>query len=506
MRMIPASGQTRALLRLRWRMVREPASRFGLALLGGAAAGLLIGAVITGAGFSEAGDRSFGVALVMPSLLLGFAVSAVLSPLAAGGGNQLFPPEQLAAYPLRPTTQFRSSLILVPLNLAWLVQVIALSGATAFITGPGQRLLLALLVTGSYIVFATVAGQAAAWWIVGVRQSRLGRLAVLAAATVLIIVGSLVIITDRVTEVLDASPTTIVVRASAAAYAGDLTEWLPLVLGHVVLTLVAYRLGVRACSWMMRRPSSVSQSSDARVLRRRTPALTDLGEMLAVDRANVWRSTSLRRGLYVLGILPGLVAAIAGVRWVDLALLPALAAAGAGMLFGVNAFCLDSSGALWLASLPSPPRHTFLVRAATVLEVGLFTVALAAGAGSLRAQGTASLASVLATLCCAASAVVWVTATCMRLSISRPHRADLRGPRDTPAPPGAMAVYSARLAAGTTMLGLAFVLAARLGDPVLPLIVTTAVLLMSVRSLIRSRRMWEDPGIRARVVATVSSG
>ena len=69
-----------------------------------------------------------------------------------------------------------------------------------------------------------------------------------------------------------------------------------------------------------------------------------------------------------------------------------------------------------------------------------------------------------------------------------------------------MAVYSARLAAGTTCLGLAFVLTARLGDPVLPLILTTAILLLSVRSLIRSGRMGRTPGSRARVVATVSSG
>ena len=172
---------------------------------------------------------------------------------------------------------------------------------------------------------------------------------------------------------------------------------------------------------------------------------TQLGEMLAVDRANVWRSTSLRRGLYVLGFLPGLVAALVGIRWVDLPLLPALVAAGAGMLFGVNAFCLDASGALWLASLPATPRSTFLVRTITVLEVALVTVAIAVLAGSLRAEGTTAL---LATVSCAVSALIWVTATCMRLSITRPHRAELRDARDTPAPPGAMAVYSVRLAVG----------------------------------------------------------
>ena len=110
----------------------------------------------------------------MPSLLLGFALSAVISPLAAGGGNQLFPPEHLAAYPIRPSTHFRSSLLLTPINLAWMLQVVALVAATAFVLGSGPRLLLALAVTGTYIAFVTVAGQATAWWIVGVRQSRAG--------------------------------------------------------------------------------------------------------------------------------------------------------------------------------------------------------------------------------------------------------------------------------------------------------------------------------------------
>ena len=154
------SGQTRTLLSLRWTMLREPRSRLGLALLAGCAVGLLVGAILVGARLSDAGDRSFGIALVMPSLLLGFALSAVVSPLAAGGGNQLFPPEQLAAFPIRPSTHFRSSLLLTPINLAWLLQVVALAGATAFVTGPGPRLVLALVVIGSYVAFVTVAGQA----------------------------------------------------------------------------------------------------------------------------------------------------------------------------------------------------------------------------------------------------------------------------------------------------------------------------------------------------------
>ena len=208
----------------------------------------------------------------------------------------------------------------------------------------------------------------------------------------------------------------------------------------------------------------------------------------------------------MLGFLPGLVAALVGVRWVDLPLLPALVAAGAGMLFGVNAFCLDASGALWLASLPATPRSTFLVRTTTVLEVAVVTVAIAVLAGSLRAEGGAEPTLLLATVSCAVSALIWVTATCMRLSITRPHRAELRDARDTPAPPGAMAVYSVRLALGTTGIGMAFLLVARLNDPVLAVLLTVCIGLWSARSLMISGRLWEDAGIRSRVVATVSAG
>ena len=500
------SGQTRTLLGLRWTMVRNPRSRVGLALLAGAAVGLVTGVTLVGAHVADASDLSFAVALVMPSMLLGFALSAVISPLAAGGGNQLFPPEQLAAYPIRPSTHFRSSLLLMPINLAWLLQVVALSGATAFVVGPGLRLLLALAVIGTYIALVTVAGQAAAWWIVGIHQRRAGRAALIAIAAALMIGTAALLASNRAIDVLDRSPTTLVVTAMTNASGGELQGWLPHLVALVLATWFVYLTGVRACAWTLRTPSVASGAHSARTVRRRPRALTLLGEMLAVDRANVWRSTSLRRGLYVLGLLPGAVAALVGVRWVDLPLLPALVAAGAGMLFGVNAFCLDSSGALWMASLPASPKATFLVRTMTVSEVGLATVAIATVAGSLRATGSIDPAVVLATVGCAVAALSWVTATCMRLSINRPHRAELRDSRDTPAPPGAMAVYSVKLAAGTTGIGMAFLLAARLGDPVLVALLVISIVLWSARSLIGSGHMWADPVIRSRVVATVSTG
>ena len=67
------------------------------------------------------------------------ALLAVLAPLVAGGGNELFPTEQLAAYPITARTQYLASLVLTPLNLAWTTQLVALVGLTAYVSGPSAQ-------------------------------------------------------------------------------------------------------------------------------------------------------------------------------------------------------------------------------------------------------------------------------------------------------------------------------------------------------------------------------
>ncbi len=83
------------------------------------------------------GETAFDLSLLGPTLYLAFAALAVLAPLSAGGGNELYPAEQLAAYPVRPRTWFGASLLLAPLNLAWATQVVALAAVTSLVTaGP----------------------------------------------------------------------------------------------------------------------------------------------------------------------------------------------------------------------------------------------------------------------------------------------------------------------------------------------------------------------------------
>ncbi len=90
--------------------------------------------------------------------------------------------------------------------------------------------------------------------------------------------------------------------------------------------------------------------------RRRAPARVGRSrELVAVDRASVWRAPALRRGAVVLALLPGLLAAGAQLPWSSLVgAARAWSRPAPALLFGVNAFCLDGPGALWLASLPRP--------------------------------------------------------------------------------------------------------------------------------------------------------
>ncbi len=91
--------------------------------------------------------------------------------------------------------------------------------------------------------------------------------------------------------------------------------------------------------------------------------------MLRVDRAGIWSSVPLRRGLMVLAVLPGLVALAGGLEWEMLTIMPGLVASGGALLFGVNAWCLDGRGALWRDSMPVDPRLVFTSRVVVLVEV-----------------------------------------------------------------------------------------------------------------------------------------
>ena len=498
------TSQLGPLLALRWRMVRSPRARRGFLALGVTTPLLALLAAAAGR-IAPDGARS-EVTLLAPTALIPMAVLAVLAPLVAGGGNELFPDDHLAAYPVSSRTLYAASLVLTPLNLAWVTQVIGLVGLAAFIAERGELVVLPVLTFLAYVVLVTVAGQAAGWWLTGVRQHRAGRVITWAAAAALGLGGVLMVSTGRLGVVLDNTPTTPVIVGALNGSEGNWRPWILTTGVLLALSVLAYLVGARACDWALRQPGDATRRSETLRVTFRHRGGSARAQLLATDRASVWRSPSLRRGLLVLGILPGLVAAAAGLDWTSLVLLPALVAAGAGLLFGVNVFCLDGSGAVWLASNPGAAATLFWCKAQVVAEGGLVAIAATVAAGSLRADRAPTAGEAAAILACAATTLLLVLATCMRLSVDRPHRADLRGPRDTPAPPGAMAAYSVRLAVSATLTGMLFSALSGLSDWRWAAALALPLGLLSLRRLLSSARKWSDPAVRSRVVATVASG
>ncbi|HWG93913.1 MAG TPA: hypothetical protein VNU66_06800 [Mycobacteriales bacterium] len=492
-----------ALLALRWQMLRSSGARLGVVLGALALLYLLRGVVLSGP-LLEAAVLATAVELA-PGAFLGFGVLALIAPLTAGGGHHVVPPDHLVAFPVRSSTHFVGGLLLAPVNLVWAVQLLALVGLTSYLT-LGGSLLLGGLTTLAFVLALTTGGQAVAWLVVGARQSRTGR-RVVGGVTAAVVGGALAVLHGgALGAVLDLAPTRPVVRAVIAGGEGDLAAWWPATAVLAVVAAVAFALGARACGWALRRPSDALALRGSAPVRRRTSHVSPLRALIAVDRASVWRAPALRRGGLVLLLLPGLVAAGLRVPWESLIVLPGLVAAGAGLLFGINAFALDASGSVWLASQPVAPRLVLLSKAIVLAETVLAAVLVAGLAAASRATDAPSAAQLTAVVGSGLACAAVVVASCLRSSMRRPHKAELHGPRDAVAPPGALAAASVRLAVPCAVVGMVVATASHTGVVWYPLLVASPVVLAAGLSVARSVRRWDEPVLRARVVATVASG
>lgn len=498
-----ARAQVWALVRLRWTLVRSPWIRVGL---------LTAAALVPYVGFVSILSRNSiePAALVAavnaaPAAFLGFGVLAVVAPLTAGG-SELFPTDQLVAYPIRPATHFLSSLVLAPVNLVWIVQLLVLTAETGFLTVDqpylGQGALTSLLL----VLACTSLGQAMAWLVAGLRRSRGGRVLLRATFGVFAVSVVGVMRTGRSHEVADHSFGPPVARAVRAGGAGNLRDWVPTTLVLVLLTALGLIVGVKACHWALRRPvDRVADKTSRQVSRRQAPA-TAYQALVATDRASVWRAPALRRGALVLAIMPGIAAAGVGLPWKSLVFLPGLVAAGGGLLFGFNAFCLDASGAIWLASLPHSPGLLARAKARVTAEAVLLGATLAAVLGSLRAVGVPTNTQMMAILASTLGCSLLVVALCLSSATRRPYRADLIGPRDAVAPPGAMVLTSVRLVVPTALLGGVLEISADAPQWWVPLALALPVAVLSAVWIGTSLRRYDDPVRRSRIVSVVSAG
>ena len=501
--MTGALTQLRALMALRWQMARAPGLRFTI-VLAGLAAGWLLTIALRSADALDAPALATAVELA-PAAYLGFGALALIAPLTAGGGNEVVPPDQLAPFPVRPSTQFFGGLLLAPVNLVWIVQLLVLAALTAYLTIDGSQL-RGGVTTGAYVAALTVLGQALAWFVVGLRQTQAGRRLVGATGIALLVAAVLAVRTGIADDVLDLAPTETVVAGVIAGGDGHLLRWSLTSATLLVVTAVSLVVGARACAWALRRPGGAGHGRHTEPVRRRSAKPGALRELMAVDRASVWRAPALRRGALVLAVLPGVIAAGTAVPWDSMIVLPGLVAAGAGLLFGVNAFSLDGSGAVWLASLPHDPGLVARAKTIVLSETVLAAVVVAAVAGSLRSPGAPTAAQLTAIVASGLTCTAVVVAGSLKMSVRRPHRADLRGPRDSIAPPGALALASARLALPTALVGLLLGTASQTDLWWWPPLLALPVALLAVLSVMRSLRRYADPFTRARIVQTVSAG
>ncbi len=442
--------------------------------------------------------------LLLPAAFLGFVVTATLAAISSAGGRELIVRDNAVAYPVSPAVDHLGALLLSPLNLAWMLQALGLLALTSYVVPAGSSLAAGLLVTAAWVVTSTVAAQALSWAVEWLRSLPRGPWLVRGVGLLVAVAVVSALWGGRTTGVLHASATRRWGLAVLDGTDGSWLTWAVRVGELVALTAVGFVAGLTMATVLARRPRREESRSESRHWPRRPWPTTDALALLRGDRASVWRSVPLRRGAFILTVLPGAVAAIGRVPWETMPVLPGLVASGAALLFGVNAWCLDGQGAWWRASLPVRPRLVLAVRAVVLLE----TIALPMGVtlllAVLRAPTRPSGAQGLALACSAAVITTHVLARSLDWSVSAPHAADLRSARATPAPPAAMAGYSARLALMTTVTGIAFGVCGTTGRSDLTLALTAVLLALSARRLVRLTRRWDVPEVRAVVVQTVT--
>jgi hypothetical protein len=413
--------------------------------------------------------------LLLPSAYLSVLVLAVVSAATTGGGRELLPREQ-----------------------CWVVL-----GATSYAIGAHWGLALALLPVLVWLLAATAVAQTLAWLIEWVRRGRHGRYVVRAGALALAAAAGTIIATGASTALLDRSPTLRIAIGVAAGAEGRLGPWARLTAALVAVAFVAVGLGACLARRVARRQARDELRAEASRRAVKVNPRSDVAALMRTDRAGIWRSVPMRRGMVVLALLPGLVAVGGSFRWETLGIFPGLVASGGALLFGVNSWCLDARGALWRESLPVSPRLVFTSRALVLLEILLVATALTLVVASLRA-GLPDASELAAVLCATVVVTVQVVATALHWSVTHPYAVDLRSSRATPAPPLVMVGYSARLALATTFTGLFFDLLA--GAPwVWPVTLAVPFLVWSGIKLQRTANAWANPVTRSSVIATVAS-
>jgi len=498
---IGAVADTAAVVRFRTSTLRGRQRR--IARIGLGVVVLVVGGAAVLPAWLPDGDPSRNdLAVLIPSFCLGVVVLATVAAATSGGGRQLLPHDEGIAYPLGPAVDHLGALVLAPLNIAWLLQATTLLGVVAYAFGPTPALVPIQAITLLWLLTATTIAQALSWAIEWVRRGPGGRWVVRA----LTLAGGGLLAwlawSGRLGHALDRSRLTkwlLVAQLDANQHRWQ--HWAIAVAALIALTTIALAAGVLMAGRVAARMPRDQIRLESAYHRARRMQRSDLGAMLRMDHASVWRSVPLRRGVLTLGVLPGAVALAGDMTWPSVALLPGLVCSGAALLFGINAWCLDGRGALWRESLPVAATSVFGARALVLLELLVVALLPALLLASLRA-GRPTRGEAAAIGCATVVAVVHVLASCLHWSVRSPYAADLGDARATPAPPLTMLVHSARLAGSTTLLGLVFHATAH-APAGWSLLVALPLVLLSCWRIARVHTAWLDPVVRSRVLSTV---
>ena len=445
-------------------------------------------------------SRANDVLLVLPTAFAAFFLLNVVSGVASGGGRELLSRDHGVAFPVSPTTDHLGALLMAPLNIAWLLQAWALLGSAAYALRPAH-VPAALLTVLLWLVVSTTAAQVVAWTLEAIRRRKHGRLVVRALVGGAAAYAAYLQVTDRLIDFLDHLPTVWLVARSTHGFGADWLVGIVFEIAVIVVALVVGAIPAHLAAKLPPRDEARVESGQYAV--RRTPR-TVVGSLVAIDRASVWRSVPMRRGITVLAVGPGIVAILGSMSWTSMTILPGLVASGGALLFGVNAWCLDARGLLWRENLPARPSQVFVARAVVLAEFVLVASMVTIAMAALRA-GRPTPSELVAVLMLVLVVTVQVIAAAMRWSAQRPFPVDMRSARATPAPPIVMVGYSARLALSTTFTGLFFSTLARFPDWRLPLVLALPLLTWSGYRLWRAGKVWENPVERARVVMAVGA-
>ncbi len=515
-----APAQVVDLLWLRWTMLGGWARVvLTVAVTLGVASGPLAFALGAWVGPQLPTSRQVEVTELVGGTFLVVAVGIVVAAVTSSGGRELIPRQHLSAFPVGPAAEHLAALLLAPANIAWLLQVAGtfmVTGIAAAFTaaGDGRALLVGggvtMLVTAAWVLSATTIAQVLAWLAELVRTVPGGHWVLRA----LVLLGGVLVVrsadVETLTSLLNWSFTRDLTARALDAVRGGAVRALLDVAILTAITVGAGWLGAVAYRFLSRRPTrDQSRTETATHPARRLPAqqapAADLRAWCRQDWAAIWRSVPLRRGLIVLVAGPVFGGVMSRVAWNDLALFTGVVAAGGGLLFGVNAFCLDAEGAAFRDNLPVPPRLWITARALVLGQVVLGTCLLA----TVAAATTARHVTVTALITAVAGVVglsAQVVSRCLRWSVRHPERAELRTTRDSPASAGRMVGYSARLVGANTGLAVVLSVAARWDRPLVSVIVVAVVMVASALSIRRSLREFDDPVVRATIVQTVARG